>query len=304
MFASLDISRFGLLNLLVGRNNTGKSSILEAVSLLATNGSTRTLREILSRREENLDRTLSGWASPVFCLFPRHPWHGESFELRDGARFISARAVLFKWTGEEDDPLRRLVPWSDGDDPEAAELRLEIISQKGTRPVRLDKRFFRSSMLDSGNDSGEARCIFVATGGLTRIELASMWTGIAATDLEDRINRQIHDCFPEIERISIVGTGPEPLTVAKVRGSDRSVALGSLGEGANRFFGLAMAAASASNGVLLIDEVEIGIHYSVQLEQWRVLAQMAKEFNVQIFATTHSEDAVRAFGITAKETAG
>jgi AAA domain, putative AbiEii toxin, Type IV TA system len=90
-----------------------------------------------------------------------------------------------------------------------------------------------------------------------------------------------------------VGTGREPLTVAKVRGSDRSVALKSLGEGANRFFGLAMAAASASNGVLLIDEVEIGIHYSIQLELWRVLAQVARAFNVQILATTHSEDAVR-----------
>jgi predicted ATPase len=101
-----------------------------------------------------------------------------------------------------------------------------------------------------------------------------------------------------------VGTGREPLTFAKVRGSDRSVALKSLGEGANRFFGLAMAAASASNGVLLIDEVEIGIHYSIQLELWRVLAQVARAFNVQIFATTHSGDAVRAFGITAKETAG
>jgi hypothetical protein len=175
MFTSLDISRFGVLNLLVGRNNTGKSSILEAVSLVATNGSTRTLREILSRREENLDRTLSGWASPVFCLFPRHPWHGESFELRDGERFISARAVLFKWTGEEDDPLRRLVPWLDGDDPEIAELRLEVISQNGTRLVGLDNRVFRSSIADHVNDSGEARCVFVGTGGLTRIELASLW---------------------------------------------------------------------------------------------------------------------------------
>jgi AAA15 family ATPase/GTPase len=62
-----------------------------------------------------------------------------------------------------------------------------------------------------------------------------------------------------------------------------------------------MAAASASNGVLLIDEVEIGIHYSIQLELWRLLAQTAIEFNVQIFATTHSDDAVRAFGITANE---
>jgi predicted ATPase len=301
MFANLSIPKFGRLNLLVGRNNTGKSSILEAVSLLATNASSRTLREILSRREENLDRTLSGSSSPVFCLFRRGSPLNERFELRDRDRFIEARVALFRWTGEEDSPERRLEPLKEGDDPEGAEMRLELMSQKGRRSVRLDDRIFRSTILDRSSDPAEVRCVFVATGGLTRDELASHWSGIAATALEDRINRQMHDCFPEIERISVVVVGREPATIAKVRGSDRSVALKSLGEGANRFFGLAMAAASASNGVLLIDEVEIGIHYSIQLELWRLLAQTAIEFNVQIFATTHSDDAVRAFGITANE---
>jgi hypothetical protein len=37
------------------------------------------------------------------------------------------------------------------------------------------------------------------------------------------------------------------------------------------------------------------------LELWRFLAQVAVEFNVQIFAATHSDDAIRAFGIMAKE---
>jgi predicted ATPase len=53
--------------------------------------------------------------------------------------------------------------------------------------------------------------------------------------------------------------------------------------------------------VLLIDEVEIGIHHAIQVDLWRFLAKMAIEFNVQIFATTHSEDAVRAFGVVERE---
>ena len=70
-------------------------------------------------------------------------------------------------------------------------------------------------------------------------------------------------------------------------------------------FGLWMRAregvAKARNGVLLVDEVEIGLHYSIQVELWRVLVQMALDFQVQIFATTHSEDAIRAFSIATKE---
>ena len=59
--------------------------------------------------------------------------------------------------------------------------------------------------------------------------------------------------------------------------------------------------AKARNGVLLVDEVEIGLHYSIQVELWRLLVQMALEFRVQIFATTHSEDAILAFSIATKE---
>jgi predicted ATPase len=141
----------------------------------------------------------------------------------------------------------------------------------------------------------------VPTAGLTQPELAQYWSRIATTDFEDRINSQLQSCFPEIQRVSVVPAGAENATIARVRGTPRQVSLKSLGEGACRFFGLALAASSASGGVLLIDEVEIGIHYSVQLELWRFLGHMAREFRVQIFATTHSEDAVRAFGVVAAE---
>lgn len=139
----------------------------------------------------------------------------------------------------------------------------------------------------------------VGTNGVGMKELAALWDRVNLTDLEDRINRLIGECFPEVERVSVsISDGS---AVAKVRGVKRPVTLKSLGEGASRLFSLALAAANAHDGVLLIDEVEIGIHYTLQLELWRFLASLSKEFNVQIFATTHSEDAVNAFGIVLHE---
>jgi AAA15 family ATPase/GTPase len=49
-----------------------------------------------------------------------------------------------------------------------------------------------------------------------------------------------------------------------------------------------MAIVSASGGVVLIDEVENGLHYSVQQKVWRAIAHAARQANVQVFATTHS----------------
>jgi predicted ATPase len=294
MFDDLRIPKFGLVNLLVGRNNTGKSSILEAISLLATNASLPALAKILERREENLARD-TGPTYPILSLVRRGRHASAGFELRDGDRFLTVKTGLFRWTAELGD-VRRLELLKPGEDSYDSELRIEVTSLQGRRVVEPLWASLRTKY--PGNEGGGSPCEFVATAGLSRGEQAELWSGIAATDWEDRINRQMHSCFPEIERVSMVSLGGETLAVAKVHGSERAVALRSLG---NRFFGLAMAAASASNGVLLIDEVEIGIHYSIQVELWRFLAQAAFEFNVQIFATTHSEDAVRAFGVVSKE---
>lgn len=193
MFADLQIPRFGLINLLVGRNNTGKSSILEAVSLLATNGSPRVLAEILTRRERNMDRDFYGAMPPVSCLFRRgSPPRG--FALSDTQNFLEVREALFRWTGEAGDPERRLWELRTDDDSEGAELRIELKSPRGVRVIQPEHASFVAT---HQNDPGSPPCVFVATGGLTTSELAVHWSGIAATRLEDRINEQMHACFPD-----------------------------------------------------------------------------------------------------------
>ena len=52
---------------------------------------------------------------------------------------------------------------------------------------------------------------------------------------------------------------------------------------------------------LLIDEVENGIHYSLQRDFWKMIMKAAHENNVQVFATTHSWDCVRGFAWAAEE---
>ena len=315
MFGELEIPRCGQLNLLVGRNNTGKSSILEALCLLAANGSTRSFSKILLGRDEAFDRG----PAPIgasFCLLHRGAPEGAGFELRTGDRVLTARPAYFRWAEEEDLPGRRLKRLGDTDDPDGAELRLEVEWNQGRRVLPLDERLFRRpremglspdaksfqlSLFDSAGEAPDLPWVFVGTEGLNIEEMSALWSGIALTDLQDRIAQQLRSCFSEIEGVSIIQRGVRPAAIVKVKGSDRPVALRSLGEGAHRFFCLAMAAASASNGILLIDEVEIGIHHSIQLELWRLLASMAADFNVQVFATTHNEDTVKAFGVVAEE---
>ncbi len=76
---------------------------------------------------------------------------------------------------------------------------------------------------------------------------------------------------------------------------EEPLTLKSFGEGLNRLFGLALALVNCKDGVLLIDEVEGGFHYSVLPDVWKLIFKTAKDLNVQVFATTHSKDCIEAF---------
>jgi AAA15 family ATPase/GTPase len=77
-----------------------------------------------------------------------------------------------------------------------------------------------------------------------------------------------------------------------------------MGDGTHRVFNLVLSLIRASDGVLLVDEIENGLHYSVLVEVWRALLVLASRLNVQIFATTHSWDCLRAFAEVSIHTNG
>jgi AAA15 family ATPase/GTPase len=77
-----------------------------------------------------------------------------------------------------------------------------------------------------------------------------------------------------------------------------------MGDGMNRLLGITLALAVVSGGILLVDEIENGIHYSVQTDVWRTILRAAESLNVQVFATTHSWDCIRAFAAATNEMEG
>ena len=69
----------------------------------------------------------------------------------------------------------------------------------------------------------------------------------------------------------------------------------------NRLFGMILTLVNASGGILLIDEFDNGMHYTVQVNAWRMVFRLARELDVQVLATTHSLDCVAGFRQAAAE---
>ncbi len=61
-----------------------------------------------------------------------------------------------------------------------------------------------------------------------------------------------------------------------------------------RLASLALYILNAPNGVVLVDEIENGLHYSVMFKVWKAVALAARESDTQVFATTHSWECIKA----------
>ena len=139
-------------------------------------------------------------------------------------------------------------------------------------------------------------------------QIAELWDRVALTDEESRAVKALNLIYSEIvERVAIIGDDPGTRTgigrrpVVKLRDEPRPVPLKSLGDGAVRLFGVALALANSKDGFLLIDEAENGIHHSIQRDFWTMVLKAAHQNNVQVLATTHSWDCVAGFALASTE---
>ncbi|MDQ7034441.1 MAG: AAA family ATPase, partial [Anaerolineae bacterium] len=104
-----------------------------------------------------------------------------------------------------------------------------------------------------------------------------------------------------VTSLEILYDGYPPMIYAEL-GLKQPMPIATMGDGFNRVFSLVLAMSAVQGGVLLIDEIENGLHYSIQTKIWKAIAKAAELFNVQIFATTHSFEMIRAAQEAFKET--
>lgn len=304
------------INLLVGTNNSGKTSLLEALLLLSSGGDPATLWSILSRRGERLQE---GGGEIDVC----HLFHGH--ELKAGARFSirTERAGpdhFVKCVAQEirdiADGLLSFPPDGEQAIPGMVEgeqisgPRLELFFEGSPEPAYEHVPLSESGGLNSDTmrrltrsrppKEGASEAQFVSTESLSVTKLLSLWNGIVLTPAEDGVVDALKILEPKIERIAAM-TGDLRLMSPRTRGgfmlrlreTPVPIPIGSMGDGAWRILALAIALSQSRNGLLLIDEIDTGLHYTVMAKMWNLVDEMARKLNVQVFATTHSYDCVK-----------
>jgi hypothetical protein len=110
---------------------------------------------------------------------------------------------------------------------------------------------------------------------------------------QDALLKALQVIEAQLRRLAVVVAGGVPMIHGDI-GLGRLVPLPVMGEGMARLASLVLAIGNAPNGVVLVDEIENGLHHSILPKVWRAIGEVARQFNTQVFATTHSLECIVA----------
>jgi hypothetical protein len=304
-FEKLHVKDLAQVNLIVGKNNVGKTSFLEAVYLYVSGGDPKCLLEILSARE----LTYEAKSQIGNLTSPNEYQLGDIFNLASQNRYSkfligSDSAMQLCFQIEKPDmqfqfgrlridyqPMQK-NPYPSWGPIELAFQDSFIINSQGFN----DK--YGTLLLETFcSAQGNAPYHFIESRGLGFESLRKLWEQVNLTPEEDSVEMAMKLLEPKVERIGFTTNRQPSIGSIKVRlkGEATPVALSSLGDGMRRILGLVMSLAVSKSGYLVIDEIDMGLHYDAQFSMWRLVLETAKRLNVQVFATTHSWDCIAAF---------
>jgi|SRR5579875_929014 len=330
-FQSLSLPNLQRINLFGGKNNVGKTALLEAFFLHAAGGDPRLAARLTFSRGISIPASIvlqpetKTWTERSWSwLFNRFDPSKEIVltaqvsENTAGARQLT-RTVRLSLLSKPEDLRNVPIPQQVPPPPPAQviETAENIWAQPSLQAGQVFKVFKVEFCEDKKSETYYAiidprypgypvpqivpippaqrpNAWFVPARGVTDVAGdADRFGRMVANKQESTLVEHLQAIEPRLQRLEIVPIAGTPIIHADI-GLGRLVPLNLLGEGMVRLTGLFLLMISTPDGVILLDEFENGLHYSVLAEIWRNIATVARAFDVQIFATTHSWECVAA----------
>jgi predicted ATPase len=312
-FAHLTLPELSRVNLIVGKNSCGKTSLLEAIQLFVAEGAVFNIRDLLSSRNEiSAERRGEAEAGQMIgdnlayeaLFFGRPDLDLERPELSiaslgpDATILHVAYCRFIEKIEDSDGQARRriiIVEREDAAEGSPAALQVKVGDRERLVPIEIVDRSRRVSRRDLDSPFPFQ---YVPADGLSSNDIARGWDKVTLTAEEGIIYSALRLVSADIERVAFVADTRTPYNrygMTKVSGQSKPIPLRSLGEGVNHLLGIAVSLIAARDGLLLVDEIENGLHYSVMTRMWKLILDQSRALNVQVFAATHSLDCIRGF---------
>ncbi|EGK85328.1 hypothetical protein D0A34_02265 [Microcoleus vaginatus PCC 9802] len=298
-FEQIKISGFERVNLIGGKNNAGKTALLEAL-LLNDSPQAKSLVTLKALRRE---------PSKVMEAMPNRAWDN-LFYVLDKEKII---VILGKYESNKNHRIEVLIDkssnlkkdvFADKDAEEIIDFLSSNESGLSVLTIKLTREsgeYMQSSVIASSKGVITS-AIPTADGSSPIIPSFMRISGKNLTEAYDRArlddkDSEVLKAFqvldPELESVESFSIG-EPTLYLRRKGESR-LPLSLFGDAINRVADIILKLVNSEHKILLVDEIENGIHYTNQRDFWRVLFRLAVELDTQIFATTHSLEMLEAF---------
>jgi AAA15 family ATPase/GTPase len=309
----LTIEKLAPVNLIVGQNNVGKSTLLEAISIYLTHGNPDWLSNLLENRGESIrmyhrdDSQENVIEEHYLSFFPgREKNYSKEYKITIGENKENTIQIhqihMVEETIKDDDGVERKRTKS-LDIEDFGKENYNIVGS-GIEIITNNVKFILSyrrpyiSYNISYNISNICPFQYVHTIDFKSNLNAALFDKISLSPEENEIIEALHIIEPGINKINFLNIEEhrdERIPYVTLNNSDKRIRLTSMGDGINRILTIILSLLNCKNGILLLDEFETGLHYSVQTKLWKVIFTLAEKLNIQVFVTSHSQDCINSF---------
>ncbi len=122
---------------------------------------------------------------------------------------------------------------------------------------------------------------------------AELYSALVEAGRESELLSALQALDPRIRRLELLYRGNLPVFHVDI-GNIPLMPLFHMGEGITHVLSWLLVIKTYENGTVLIDEFENGLHYGALVDAWKAVGAAARNSNVQVFATTHSWECVKA----------
>jgi AAA15 family ATPase/GTPase len=285
-------------NLFVGKTNCGKTSILESIFLLSGATNANLPVSLNKFRGYNLINDYL-WAIIFYNLDSQTPirLYGEMTKTRE------KRTLIIK-------PIQETILSTSADSSS-----LSVKDNQTLPPVKINGLSMKCSIQKNANKkplTSESKIYMGKEGYMEvspaknfpyiipaqfispatyNVNIAKHFNEIQIKKKEKNILKILQKVEPQLVDLSI---GAENILYYDI-GLNERLPLNVTGEGIKKILAVILSIYNMSGGVILIDEIENGLHYSIQEILWEAIFEAAIAFDVQVFAATHSYENIKAY---------
>ena len=280
-----DLSR---INLFFGKNNCGKSSILEALFVLSNRLNPTLALKINELRHYN-NNTLEGLSSSFYNRDTDVPIHisSESTEHGKYNMSITTKQILSKEIADNS-PISY----------DGKEYRLEVSTSSNGKPnlttgfevTKKDDKLVLT-LQNTSTERQEDTCIYM-NPTYPFYEAVDVLKDMLQNKQKESLILSLQTLEPSISDIAVIGND-----IMVDVGIKKLLPINILGDGIRKILSIILNINACKNGILLIDEVDNGFHFSSMTSLWQTILSTASECDTQIFVTTHNIDSLKSLNI-------